>query len=130
MNMHVAVARPPERELADGLEERQPLDVAGGAADLGDEHVAFVCSAMQVDAVLDFVGDVRNHLHGLAEILSLALVVQHRLVNLAAGQVVHARELRAGEPLVVAEVEVGLRAVVEHVHFAVLERATWCRDRR
>ena len=39
--MHVA-ARPLERELADGLEERQALDVADRAADLGDRDVDVV----------------------------------------------------------------------------------------
>jgi len=29
-----------EGELADGLKEGQALDVAGGAADFGDDHVA------------------------------------------------------------------------------------------
>jgi hypothetical protein len=37
---------------------------------------------------------------------------------------------RFDETLVVAQVEVGLGAVVGHEHFAVLERATWCPDRR
>ena len=31
-----------EAELPDGLEERQDLDVADGAADLGDDHVDVV----------------------------------------------------------------------------------------
>ena len=31
-----------EGELADGFEERQPFDVADGAADLGDDHVDVV----------------------------------------------------------------------------------------
>ena len=63
-----------------------------------------------------------DHLHRLAEIFSLALVVEHGLVNLAAGEIVQARELDVGEPLVMAEVEVGLRAVVEHINLAVLIR--------
>jgi hypothetical protein len=34
------------------------------------------------------------------------------------------------EALVVAQVQVGLGAVVGDEHLAVLERATWCPDRR
>ena len=60
-----------ERELADGFEERQPLDVAGGAADLGDDHVGLGLLGQHVDAVLDFVGDVRDDLHGLVPPLSV-----------------------------------------------------------
>jgi len=37
-----------------------------------------------VDAALDFVGDVRDHLHRAAEILAAPLLVDHRLVDLAA----------------------------------------------
>ena len=84
---------------------------------------ALLVSASRSNAALDFVRDVRDDLHGFAEIVAFALVVEHGLVNLAAGEVVHPRELGAGEPLVMAEVEVGLRAVVEHIHLAVLIRA-------
>ncbi len=45
-------------ELADGLEERQRLDVADGAADLGDDHI--VPGRGAPDGVLDLVGDVRE----------------------------------------------------------------------
>ena len=45
-----------------------------------------------------------------------------RLVNLAAGEIVVPRENAIGESLVVAEIEIGFRAVVQHVNFAVLER--------
>ena len=111
-----------QREFADGFQERQSLDVAGRAADFGDDDVGLGFFGEHVDAVFDFVRDVRNDLDGLAEIISLALVVEHGLINLAAGEVVHARELDVGEALVMAEVEVGLRAVVEHIDFAVLIR--------
>ena len=77
----------------------------------------------RVNAVFDFVGDVRDDLHGLAEVFALALVVEHGLINLAAGEVVEPGQLDVGEPLVMAEVEVGLRAVVEHINLAVLKRA-------
>src|SRR5205814_1421422 len=41
--------------------------------------------------------------------------------NLAAGEIVVAREDAVGEAFVMAEIEIGLGAVVEHVDFAVLE---------
>src|SRR5208282_5021965 len=40
--------------------------------------------------------------------------------HLAAGQVVHAGQFDVGETFVMAEVEIRLRAVVQHVNFAVL----------
>jgi hypothetical protein len=41
-----------------------------------------------MDALLDLVGDVRDHLHGAAEVLAAALLVEDRLVHLAGGDVV------------------------------------------
>ena len=64
-----------QRELADGLQERQPLDVAGRAADFGDDHVRLGLFGQRVDAVLDLVGDVRDHLDGFAQVFALAFIV-------------------------------------------------------
>ena len=108
-------------ELADRLEERQALDVADGAADLDDHDVDAVRD--RADAVLDRVGDVRNHLHGRAEVVAAALALDDRQEDLAGGPVVVAAGDRVGEPLVVAEVEVGLGAIVGDVDLAVLVRA-------
>ena len=69
---------------------------------------------------LDFVGDVRNDLHGLAQELAAAFLLDDRQIDLAGRVVRIARQRAVGEPLVVAQVEVGLAAVVEHVDFAVL----------
>ena len=109
-----------ERELPDGLEEGQPLDVADRAADLADEHVGVADAAP--DARLDLVGDVRDHLHRLAEVVAAALLRDDRLVDLARRVVAVLGQRRVGEALVVPEVEVGLGAVVGHVHLAVLVR--------
>ena len=115
-------------ELADRLEERQRLDVAHRAADLGDHHV--VPGRGAPDGVLDLVGDVRDDLHGGAEVLAAPLLVDDRLVDPAGGDVVLLGERPVDEPLVVAEVEVGLGAVVGDEHLAVLERRHRARDRR
>ena len=37
------------------------------------------------NARLDFVGDVRNHLHGFAEVIAAALFQDDAFINLAAG---------------------------------------------
>ena len=76
-----------------------------------------------MNALLDFVGDVRDDLDGLAEVFPFALVVEHGLIDLAAGEVIEARQLDVGEPFVMAEIKVGLRAVIEDVNLAVLIRA-------
>jgi hypothetical protein len=110
-----------EGELAHGLEERQPLDVARRPADLGDQDVDVL--APGVDPLLDLVRHVRDHLDGLAQVHPAPLLLDHALVDLARAQAVQVGELPAREPLVMAQVEVGLRAVLEHVDLAVLVRA-------
>ena len=105
-------------ELADRLEERQALDVADGAADLAEHEVEALVAVE--DEVLDGVGDVRDHLHGGAEIVAAALLGDDLLVDAAGGDVVLPVGRAAGEALVVAEVEIGLRPVVGDEDLAVL----------
>ena len=110
-------------ELADRLEERQRLDVADGAADLGDDDVGGLRDGAAPDARLDLVRDVRDHLHRRAEVVALALLAQHRLPDRAGAVARVAGEVLVDEALVVAEIEIGLGAVLGDEHLAVLERA-------
>ena len=105
-------------QLTHRLQERQRLDVAGGAADLDDRHVG-VAGAL-LDLQFDFVGDVRDHLHGGAQVLAAALLIQHVLVDAAGGEAVAPGQARADKALVVAQIQVGLGAVLGDEHLAVL----------
>ena len=122
-DVHVAdvVAPGVLAKLPDGLEEREDLDVTDGAADLGDDHVDVVGDEA-ADAPLDLVGDVRDDLHRAAEVVTASLGGEHRLVDRSGRGVRRARERFVDEPLVVAEVEIRLTAVVGDEHLAVLER--------
>ena len=108
-------------ELPDGLEEGEDLDVADGAAHLGDDDVDVVGGQAQ-DAFLDLVGDVGDDLDGVAQVVAPALLGQHRRVDRAGGGAGVAVEVLVDEPLVVAEVEVGLAPVLGDEHLAVLRR--------
>ena len=109
--------------LAGGLEERLALDVADRAADLGDDHVrGGHVGRLQPHPAPDLVGDVRDHLDRVAEVLPAALLRDHLRVDLAGGHVRGLVQVDVDEPLVVADVEVGLGAVVGHEDLAVLER--------
>ena len=77
---------------------------------------------LQAHAALDLVGDVRDDLHGVAEVLAAALLGDHRGVDLAGGDVGGLRQVDVEEALVVPDVEVGLGAVVGDEDLAVLER--------
>src|SRR6266508_2924742 len=72
--------------------------------------------------VLDLVGDVRDHLDGVAEVLAAPLLGDHRRVDLAGRHVRDGGQVPVQEPFVVADVQVGLGAVVRDEHLTVLER--------
>ena len=107
-------------QLADRLEEREALDVADRAADLGQHDVDVGRLRDAQDACLDLVGDVRDHLHRLAEVVALALLADDGVVDAAGGVVRGARRVLVDEALVVPEVEVGLGPVLGDEHLAVL----------
>ena len=111
--------------LAGRLDERLGLDVADRAADLGDDHVGRrrpSRARLQAHPALDLVGDVRDDLHGVAEVLAAALLGDDLRVDLAGRDVGRLVEVDVEEALVVADVEVGLGAVVGDEDLAVLER--------
>ena len=130
VDVHALAPADVDRELADRLEERQRLDVAHRAADLGDDDVDVARLGDQADALLDLVGDVRDDLDGAAEVVAAALAPDDRVVDAAGGDVRRARRVRVREALVVAEVEVGLGAVLGDEDLAVLVRRHRARDRR
>jgi hypothetical protein len=120
---HAAPAPLFDPELAQRLEERQRLDVSHRAADLGDHEVEIVLLGDEADAALDLVGDVRDDLDRAAEVVPTPLAPDDRVVDRARGDVRPTRGVDVGEALVVAEVEVRLRAVLGDEDLAVLERA-------
>ena len=105
-------------ELADRLEERQALDVADRAADLAEHEILAV--EIGQDEFLDGVGDVRDDLHGRAEIFAAPLAADHRRIDPAGGDRIAAPRGDADIALVMAEIEIGLGAVVGDEDLAVL----------
>ena len=107
--------------LPDGLQEGQGLDVTHGAADLGDNHVRRVSLAGdKEDIALNLVGDVGDDLDGRAQIFAPALPVDDGLVHPPGGHVGGLGQALVHKALVVAQIQVGLRAVVGDKDFAVL----------
>ena len=113
-------------QLADRLEEGQPLDVADRAADLDQHEIdvfALIGQGGRQAEGFDLVGDVRNDLNRRAQIVAPPLLLQDRRIDAAGRHVVGLGRRNAGEPLIVAQVQVGLGAVVGHKDLAVLIRA-------
>ena len=105
-------------QLADRFDEGQAFDVADGPADLANHEIEPVDIAER--EFLDGVGDVRNDLDGRAEIIAAPFLRDDVAINAARGDVIGLLGRNAGEALVMAKVEVGLRPVVGHIDFAML----------
>ena len=115
MHAHGTIAQLPF-QLADGFQKRRRLDVADGAPDLRNHKVNVVVTQ---HPALDFVGDVRHHLDGLAQIVSAALFVDDGLVDSTGGHGVGTGGADAREPFVMTQVQVGFHPIDSHVAFAV-----------
>ena len=107
-------------QLADGFEKRQALDVADSAADLGDNYIGLAFTAQANDALLDLIGDMRDHLDRPAQIVAAALFGDHGRVDSAGGDGRSAVQADIHKPLIVPKVEIGLSAVVGDKHLPVL----------
>ena len=111
-------------DLAGRLEEGLGFDVADGAADLGDDDIGPVLLGtfgLGAHPRLDLVGDVRDDLDGVAEVGPATLLGDDRGVDLTGRDIGRAVEIIVEEALVVADVEIGLRAVLGDEDLTVLE---------
>ena len=107
-------------QLADGLDKRQRLDVAYCTANLGDDKVILARGTQQLHVALNLIGDVRDNLDRLAQIIATALLVDDALIDASGGDVIGAGGLDVGETLVVSQIQVGLVTVNRHVALTVL----------
>ena len=103
-----------------GLEEGETLDVADGASDLNDHHIGATLLGQGHHSSLDLIGDMGDGLNCAAEVVAPALLGNNGAVNGAGGYVGFAGEVDIDEAFVVAEVEVGLAAVLGNENLAVL----------
>ena len=108
-------------ELTEGFEEKVPFDVPDSAANFGNDDIGVgIFSGGLLKAVFDFIGDVRDELDRGAKILSFTLIFDDVFEDLPRTQAVGLGKGAVGKSLVVSQVEIGFRSVVEDVDLAVL----------
>ena len=122
--MHVQHIGPADvlAHLADGLEEREALDVADGPADLDDHDVGIAVASDPSDPFLDLVGDVRDDLDRSPEVIAATFLRDDGLVDAPGRDVADLRQILVDEAFVVTQVKVRLGAVVGDEDLAVLVR--------
>ena len=109
-----------QAQLACGFQKRQGFDIADGSSDFDKRD--FVAFRTTMDEVLDFVGDMGNDLDGFAQIFAAPFLADDGFVNLPGGEVVHLVHPGGNETFIMAQIQIGFRAVVGDEDFAVLER--------
>src|SRR2546421_7480710 len=109
-------------ELADGFEEGHAFDVSDRPTDLDEDDVGVFLLPDLAEQRLDLVCDVRDDLHGLSEVVAAALLLNDRPVDLPRRDVVVPGQIHIEEPLVIPEIQVDLRPVIEDEYLPVLVR--------
>ncbi len=107
--------------LPDGLQEGQALDIAHRAADLDDGHVSAALLAGFADAVLDGVGHMGDDLYRAPQKVAAPLLLDDPSIDLPRGDIGIAGEVHVSKAFIVAQIEIGLGAVFQHEHLAVLK---------
>src|SRR6185437_5370331 len=107
--------------LANGFDKGKRFNVADRSSDLNncDINIRRYFAAGR----FDFIRDMRDHLHGLAEIIASPLTRDDVLVDPARGQIVALGQGRVREPLIMTQIEVSFRSVIGYEHLAMLKRA-------
>src|SRR5690554_196135 len=108
-------------QLATGFQERQGFDIPYGAAHFNQRHIG--SGSAFHHTTFDFVGDVRDDLHSAAQIITTTLFANNFFVHPAGGEVIALAHGGTNKAFVVAQVEVGFRAVFGDKNLTVLERA-------
>ena len=106
--------------LTDSLQEGLALHVAGGTANLRDDHVGPGFFSYGVNKPLDLVGDVRDGLHGLAQIFPPAFLGNHVGIDPPGSQVGKLVQVLVNETLIMSQVQVGLRPILGDKHLSML----------
>ena len=109
--------------LTDSFHERKTLNIAYRAADFRNHHIRAIGSRYIVDTLLDFVRDMRNDLHRTAQIISLALLIEHRPVYLACRDIRSLCQVDINESFIMPEVQIRLSAIIRDKNLTMLIRA-------
>ena len=86
--------------LTDGFQKRLAFDVAGRAADLGNDDIGICLAPDLINKRFDLVGNVRDDLNGFSQIFAVSFLVQDIPVDLSGGQVGIFIEVFVNEPFV------------------------------
>ena len=125
VDLHEIILARPSPQLAHSLDEGHALNITDRTSQLNYTDIGFLARVIDgyprnlLDPVLNCIGNVRDDLHGLTQVVALALALDDMLVDFARRDVVIACQGNVEVALVVAEIEVDFAAVGKDEYFAV-----------
>ncbi len=118
MNVHNILRAVFQLHLTGGFKERQTFNIAYRAAYFYDYYIGLLLERLKAE--LDFVGDMRNNLHGCAQIFATAFAFYNTFVNAARRDDIILGHAGFQKPFVITQVKVGFRAVLGDENLTVL----------
>ena len=106
-------------KLPDGLQKWQTFNVTDRAANFNNEHINIVGG--QLNTVFDFICDVRDDLHGSAQVIPFTLFGNNGMIYFPGGKVIDFAHFGMGETLIVTQVKIGFGSIIGHKHLAMLK---------
>ena len=106
--------------LTNRFKKGEAFNIPHRAPDLHDDYIQVITQLL--DGGLDFVGNVRNDLNRLAQIVPPPLFLNNGLIDLSGGGIVVPGQPHVHKPLIMPQIQVSLGAIVSHKHLTMLKR--------
>src|SRR5437879_13163837 len=106
--------------LANGFQEWFPLNIADSTTNFHNNHVCIRTTSYSLHTLFNLVGDMRNNLNSSSQILTAPLFANYRGINLSSSDIVDLIGGLINKTLIVAQVQVGLRAIICDKNFTML----------
>ena len=108
--------------LTNRLQEGQAFNIAYCATDFRDNEISIILLADAENALLDFIGNVRNNLHRTAQIITTAFFIYYTLVNLTCSGIGILRQVDINKAFIMSQIQICFCTVISNEHLAVLIR--------
>ena len=109
-------------KLTNSLHKRSRLDIANRASHLRYDKIIVLGIRPPEHPPLDFIGDMRHHLNGMTEVVTMTLAIDYRLINPTGGNAVVTRGMNIRKSLIMTKIQVSLKPIIRYVTLAMLIR--------
>ena len=106
-------------QLTYTLNERQRFNITNRSSNLSNYKVIIAFIAQNLNISFDFVGDMRDYLHGFTQEVAPAFFVYHILINPSGSDIIGTVSFNVEKSFVVSEIQIGLVPIHRHVTFTM-----------